>query len=501
MTQGDGLLQAMLEAPDDTSAKLVYADWLEEHGDPRAEFLRAQAELAAWQPDLERRTALQERERDWRAGHGADALLGPLARICSSWRYQGGLAHLTFDLKRFTTQRFGKSGVTWLWNAWAGRVRVEGAEGRALVEALAAAPGLNGVVALDLSHLGLEDEDVKLLLSSPHLRALRELDLCGNALTGPGLRALADLPAFARLTRLDARNNQVVGQSVKPLLRVVEKSGLKAFELHGNPLGKAGTDAWADWRRERPPGPNRFTNSLGIEMVRVPAGTFLMGNPDDEDHGEEDAAPRHKVTLTRPFYLGVFQVTQDQYRQLMGSNPAEHSNGPGSRPVEMVSWKSAVEFCKKLSALPAEKAAGRTYRLPTEAEWEHACRCGTTTPFWHGAPPSSSLVNYDGNYNYGGTPPGPYLGHPAAVGSYPPSPFGLYDTHGNVFEWVADYYAADYYKSSPEIDPPGPKRGSRRVCRGGSWDCVGWYCRSAHRHGDPSDHSDYQTGLRVACSL
>ncbi len=118
-----------------------------------------------------------------------------------------------------------------------------------------------------------------------------------------------------------------------------------------------------------------------------------------------------------------------------------------------------------------------------------------------GAPPASTEVNYDGNFNYGGAPRGPYVARTTPVGLYPPNPFGLYDVHGNVWEWVADWHARDFYARSPAIDPQGPSTGSLRVQRGGSWDCVGAYCRAAHRHGDPPERRDTFTGFRVACSL
>jgi formylglycine-generating enzyme required for sulfatase activity len=166
-------------------------------------------------------------------------------------------------------------------------------------------------------------------------------------------------------------------------------------------------------------------------------------------------------------------------------------------PVENITYEEAKAFCDKLSALPAEKAAGRVYCLPTEAEWEYACRAGTSTPFHLGSSLTSTQANFDGDYPYGAAQ-GPYLGRTCAVGSYEPNSFGLYDMHGNVWEWCADWYDRDSYKDSPRCDPAGPSAGSSRVCRGGSWDCFGQRCRSAWRNGtEPANRHEW-LGFRVA---
>src|SRR5262249_11368647 len=138
-------------------------------------------------------------------------------------------------------------------------------------------------------------------------------------------------------------------------------------------------------------------------------------------------------------------------------------------PVERVSWHEAVKFCKKLSVRPAEKRARRVYRLPTEAEWEYACRAGTSTPFHFGRSLSSRQANFDGNAPYGGAAKGPWLRRTCKVGSYQPNGFGLFDMHGNLFQWCNDWYGRDYYKDSPRQDPQGPDEGTARIVRGGSW--------------------------------
>ena len=185
--------------------------------------------------------------------------------------------------------------------------------------------------------------------------------------------------------------------------------------------------------------------------------------------------------------LGVYSVTQEQYKRVMASNPSEFK-GP-QNPVDSVRWDDAMEFCQKLSALAKERAAGRVYRLPTEAEWEYACRAGTTTQYSFGHD-AGSLDKYGW---YGGNSNG--KAHP--VGEKLANPWGLYDMHGNVREWCADLYGG--YPGGSVTDPTGAESGSRRVLRGGSWYNPAEYCRSAVRSGfDPSIRLIYH-GFRVTC--
>ena len=230
-----------------------------------------------------------------------------------------------------------------------------------------------------------------------------------------------------------------------------------------------------------------ITNSIGMKLAFIPAGEFMMGSPESEaDRGDNEK--QHRVRITRPFYMGVYEVTQEQYERVMGENPSYFSStGRGkdevagrdtrNHPVETVSWDDAVEFCRKLSA-----QEGRTYRLPTDAEWEYACRAGTQTPFHFGSQLNGREANCDGNYPYGTQTKGPYLERTTEVGSYRPSAWGLYDMHGNVWEWCQDWYDSDYYANSPTDDPQGPSSGSNRVFRGGSWSYLARNCRSAIRY-------------------
>jgi len=250
------------------------------------------------------------------------------------------------------------------------------------------------------------------------------------------------------------------------------------------------------------------TSSIGMRLARIPAGEFLMGSDSSDPDAREDEKPQHRVRITRPFYLGVYEVTQEEYQKVMGSNRCFFSPaGPGKDkvaglntarlPAEQVRWLDAVAFCRKLSELPAERLAGRVYRLPTEAEWEYACRAGTTTPFHFGDSLSSLQANFNGNHPYGKAAKGPFLVRTTAVGSYAPNAWGLYDMHGNVWEWCADWYGRTYYHESPTDDPAGPATGSTRVIRGGEWYGDARDCRSAFRYADLPEGIFYVMGFRV----
>ena len=211
-----------------------------------------------------------------------------------------------------------------------------------------------------------------------------------------------------------------------------------------------------------------------MKLALIPAGEFMMGSPPGEEDRDDDQGPQHHVRITKPFYMGMHEVTQEQYEAVMGADPS-HFKGK-DRPVETVSWNDAAEFCRKLS-----EKTGKTVGLPTEAEWEYACRAGTTTPFHTGETISTDQANYDGNSTYGSGGKGVYRQKTTAVGSFTPNAWGLYDMHGNVGEWCADWYDEDYYESSPADDPRGPENGHSRVLRGGAWLSMPLYCRSAIR--------------------
>lgn len=281
--------------------------------------------------------------------------------------------------------------------------------------------------------------------------------------------------------------------------------------------------------------PAQKTIELGsgvkLEMVLIPAGSFVMG----DDKGLDDEKPVHKVTLTRPFYLGRYEVTVEQFRQFVEATgyatDAEQGTGfqgafgwnpdtmefkmnenyswrnPGfvqsdAHPVVNVSWNDAMKFCSWLSS-----KEGKTYRLPTEAEWEYACRAGTTTRYSHGNdaegsakvgnvadaafetqfPQLKGVIQASDGYTY--TSP---------AGSFVSNPFGLYDMHGNVWEWCADWFGVEYYAKSPTHDPGGPVTGEERVYRGGGWFNCTRGCRSASRSGGVPENRNLTLGFRVA---
>jgi len=253
-----------------------------------------------------------------------------------------------------------------------------------------------------------------------------------------------------------------------------------------------------------------LANSIGMKLVEIPAGEFMMGSADADKQAREDEKPQHLVKITKPFHLGQFEVTQAEYEQVTGVNPSWFSpNGGGQKkvdghdtgrfPVESVSWEQAAEFCEKLSELPAEKAAGRRYRLPTEAEWQYACRAGTATVFHYGDSLTSTQANMNGRFPYGDAASGPYLGRTSEVGSYKPNAFGLYDMHGNVAEACSDWFGRAYYSESSTDDPQGPEKGSDRVVMGGSWSADAFRCRSAHRRSNATSGAAQYFGFRVVC--
>ncbi|WP_035140242.1 bifunctional serine/threonine-protein kinase/formylglycine-generating enzyme family protein [Fischerella sp. PCC 9605] len=209
-------------------------------------------------------------------------------------------------------------------------------------------------------------------------------------------------------------------------------------------------------------------NGITLEMVQIPGGTFTMGSPAGEAQRDSDEGPQHQVTVPG-FFMGKYEVTQAQYQAIMGNNPSYFKGE--KRPVENVSWNDAVEFCKRLS-----QKTGRTYRLPSEAEWEYACRAGTTTPFYFGETITTDLANYNE------APEGQYRQETTDVGKFPPNSFGLYDMCGNVWEWCLNKYHNNYEEAptggSEWLSDDG---NDARLLRGGSWNSSRISCRSANR--------------------
>ena len=236
---------------------------------------------------------------------------------------------------------------------------------------------------------------------------------------------------------------------------------------------------------------------LGLEMVWLKPGEFTMGSPPGEI-GHADDETQYDVEISKGYWLGKYEVTQGEWESRMGSNPSLFKNDP-RLPVETVSWEDAMAFCTKLTE--RERAAGRLpshleYSLPTEAEWEYACRAGTTGPFHYGSSLDSSMANFDGEHPYGDGRKGVYRRTTIEVGSFIKNAWGLYDMHGNVSEWCLDRYGD--YPSGNVTDPVGSNSGSYRVLRGGSWNYNAQYCRSACRSNVAQDSRSEYLGFRLA---
>ena len=260
-------------------------------------------------------------------------------------------------------------------------------------------------------------------------------------------------------------------------------------------------------------------NGIQLEMVMIPGGSFMMGSPETEEGSNDDERPQHQVTI-KAFCLGKYQVTQAQWKAVaafpqvnreLKPDPSRFK-GDGStsltnhRPVESVSWEDAVEFCDRLS-----KHTKRQYRLPSEAEWEYACRAGTTTPFHFGETITTNLTNYNGEFTYGDGVEGVYRKETTEVGSFGvANNFGLYDMHGNVWEWCLDDWHDDYEEAPKDgsawfnSDDKLSDKPRRTVLRGGSWFTLPLRCRSASRNGNNGgnrDTPDVIIGFRVVCAV
>jgi formylglycine-generating enzyme required for sulfatase activity len=245
--------------------------------------------------------------------------------------------------------------------------------------------------------------------------------------------------------------------------------------------------------------------NIKLEMVKIPAGSFLMGTEETEvirlckeykTDWYKCEMPQHQVKL-QEFYLGKYPVTQEQYEAVMGNNPSSFKDNP-KNPVEKVSWNDAQEFCQKLN-----DKTKKNYRLPSEAEWEYACRAGTTTSFYFGETISTDQGNYDGNYIFGKGKKGVYREKTTPVGSFPVNKFGLYDLHGNVWEWCQDLWHEKYENAPMDGSSwnEGNSQTSFRTLRGGSWYDDPGNCRSANRYGFDADYRFDGFGFRLALFL
>jgi sulfatase modifying factor 1 len=288
------------------------------------------------------------------------------------------------------------------------------------------------------------------------------------------------------------------------------------------------------WRAEHLlQAPERTSPAIGLKLALIPAGEFQQGSPESEAGRREDETA-HRVQISRAFYLGVYEVTQQEYEQVLKQNPSWFTKTAGGKekvareftdrfPVERVSWFDALAFCNELSRLDhfqpyyqlddierqensirsarVTVRGGYGYRLPTEAEWEYACRARTATPFHHGGEGNGNLSNVKGVTipgGYGGAIVGPNLQRTTRVGNYTANAWKLHDMHGNVGEWCFDVYDKEYYRVAPRKDPTGPAAGQHRVWRGGSWLVAESSCRSAARNFHTPDERKEYLGFRVA---
>jgi len=292
-------------------------------------------------------------------------------------------------------------------------------------------------------------------------------------------------PQDDRLNRkeYEAKLDELHMEMVKMQYCVIERPKPAIVGFPGT-SGKAGRN-WATWALPSVEGAGRRRHGC-----RLPGGSPKEEKERQTEGGDET---QHKVTLTKGFYMGVYTVTQEEWQAVMGNNPSNFK-GEKNLPVEQVSWADCQEFIKKL-----REKDKKPYRLPFEAEWEYACRAGTTTPFHFGETISTDLANYAGNFTYGDGKKGVDRKKTMPVGSFPANAFGLHDMHGNVCQWCQDWNGE--YPQKDVVDPQGPERGGIRVLRGGSWFHTPLHCRSAYRYWDGPGFRGNNLGCRLCFCL
>ncbi|ERN41722.1 hypothetical protein KR51_00015680 [Rubidibacter lacunae KORDI 51-2] len=305
---------------------------------------------------------------------------------------------------------------------------------------------------------------------------------------------------------LETESVTVVTIALEPATEESPEAELEAFEFESARIART-RKRWAirKTRRHGHQFIEQLIEGVQLEMVAIPGGTFLMGSPKDESERENDEGPQHEVTIP-PLFISKYPVTQAQWKfvvaelpQVKCELPPLPSNFKGSdRPVEQISWYEAVEFCDRLAA-----CTGRPCRLPSEAEWEYACRAGTTTPFHFGETISPALANYNSTSTYSNGPKGKYRQKSTPVGSFPANDFGLYDMHGNVLEWCQDQYHEKYAEGVFPCDGSAWEdrgKSAERILRGGAWFGFPRWCRSAYRYHFNPGARNYAIGFRVACA-
>ncbi len=238
----------------------------------------------------------------------------------------------------------------------------------------------------------------------------------------------------------------------------------------------------------------------GMVFVQIPGGNFTMGNLEGDSLSSNEER-KHEVIISKNFWLGQSEVTQEQWQKIMGreefhpEKPSPFRNAHPKYPVVSISYSDIQLFIEKLNAISQK----HHFRLPTEAEWEYACRAGTTTPFSMGWTLSDTLANYNAVFPSSYSVPGRHVGHPMPVGTYPPNPWGLYDMHGNVWEWVSDWHAE--YSPDEVKDPTGTSHGRMKVIRGGSWHFGAENARSSTRRTHEPESWGFSIGFRLVCEI
>ncbi len=369
---------------------------------------------------------------------------------------------------------------TWIWRDFLENTAINPVLGNILDRLIASAPSQRyqaaEAVLIDLKNLTAPSHSVYTpRFSRPnHQRAIAKTKITPIASPiGQSNQAIApQLSQFSFETATVTVNRIGIGKFTKNQLQISthQRIGTRYFEALGNIQGKP----------------------IDLEMVFIPAGKFQIGSPINEsEHGDEES-PCHTIDIPA-FFLSRFPITQKQWKILMDNNPAIFI-GNGDRPVETVSWNDAQEFCQKLA-----DRKGKLYRLPSESEWEYACRAGTISAFSCGETIAANLANYNGASPYKYAPKGISKASTTEVGTYPANAFGLHDLHGNVWEWCADVWHDDY-DLLPKDGKAWTQGGDRscRVVRGGSWRDPAAYCRSAKRSKNATNQGDRYTGFRIA---
>jgi formylglycine-generating enzyme required for sulfatase activity len=322
------------------------------------------------------------------------------------------------------------------------------------------------------------------------------------------LESLKDLPAGAVRTKVEKRLAQPLASADGRPAAGRPPSAIAPFN---DKTARSVQSRWAKFLHV----PVMETNSIGMKLVLIPPGEFDMGSGKEfinvetpifetweRDYqallaGEE---PRHHVRISKPYWMGATLVTQEEDERIVGSNPSTFQGDP-KRPVETVSWNDAIDFCKRISELPAEKNAKRRYVLPTEAQWEHACRAGSPYAWYFSPQPGDLPKGFEdklaGQFAWFSANA---AGQSHAVAQKLPNSWGLYDMYGNVWEWCQDWYDLDYYAKSATDDPQGPSGGSGRAIRGGCWHRMRHLCRSATRMGMDAATRQQWIGFRI-CML